>query len=60
MRYEFKVLVEVERESGKFVSREEIGDQIRESLENADAGTFYGGADGDSAYNVIDWSVEDL
>lgn len=58
MRFEFTILVEVEREQGKFATREEIGEQILETLEAADPGQVDGiGADGDSVYTTITWDV---
>ena len=58
MQFSFSITVEVDRESGKFASREEIRDAIREALESADPGEVFGvGADGDSTYTVTDWSV---
>jgi hypothetical protein len=60
MRFEFKVSVEVERESGKFASRDEIAEELRTALADADPGQVSGvGADGDSYYNTIEWEVND-
>lgn len=59
-RFKFVVEVEVERESGKFASRDEMAEQIQDALEGADPGSLYGiGADGDSDYSVVDWTVEE-
>lgn len=49
---QFTVTVEYERESGKFVSRDEIADVIVEALEGADIELSGLGADGDSEYTV--------
>jgi hypothetical protein len=60
MRFEFNVSVEVERESGKFASRDEIGEEIRTAIADADPGQISGvGADGMSEYNVIEFEVND-
>lgn len=55
----FKVKVTVERQEGKFASRDEMSEPITEWLENANEGSIDGiGADGDSTYEVTDWEVE--
>lgn len=60
MSFKFTIEVEVERVSGKFASKDEIADQIREALDSADPGTISNvGADSDSEYEVVNWSVED-
>ena len=57
-RATFVIEVELERESGKFASRDELIDEIKEWLEDANQGTVDGvGADGDSVYEVTEWSV---
>lgn len=59
MRFNLTVQVEVERESGKFAGRDEIEDQIKEAIGDADPGSISGvGADGDSEYSVTVWEVE--
>lgn len=59
MKFRFEVFVEVERVQGKFASRDEVEDTIREMLEQANEGTVDGvGADGDTEYEINDWSVE--
>lgn len=56
----FTVTVELERESGKFASRDEMAEQIRDELEGVDPGELSGlGADGESVYRVESWEVED-
>lgn len=58
-RFKFEVEVTVERTTGKFASREELADAIRDMLENADEGSIYSvGADGDSEYETTEWQVE--
>jgi len=58
MRFTFQVEVEVEREEGKFATRDELGDQLREAIEGADPGTVDG--DNGGTYNVIQFDVEEL
>lgn len=55
MRFTFVVEVEVEREEGKFASRDEIREQIQEALESADPQS-YDGENGGS-YATTEWSV---
>lgn len=57
MNFRFVVEVEVSREQGKFATREEIHDQIKESLEQADPGTMEG--DNGGQYNVDSWNVSE-
>jgi hypothetical protein len=57
MRFEYKVTVEVERSEGKFASRDELGEQIREALESADPGQLDGENGG--VYETNEWTVED-
>jgi hypothetical protein len=58
MKFTFTVEVEVQRESGKFAARDEIEEQLREEIEGANPGSVDGvGADGDTTYEVIEWSV---
>ncbi len=60
-RFTFTVHVELERDEGKFASRAEMADAIREWLEGADEGAVYGiGADGgESTYNTTSWEVDE-
>lgn len=52
--FTFTVEVTLERESGKFVSRDEMADELETALQDADPGTV----DVDeTTYNVTDWSV---
>lgn len=55
--FTFTVTAVVERSEGKFASRDELADQIRESIESADPGSLYG--DNGSQYDVTEWTVED-
>lgn len=60
LRFAFTVTVEIERESGKFASREEIAEVLIEWLESADQGTVDGiGADGESSYSTTSWEVDE-
>ena len=59
-RFTFTVTVELERESGKFAPRDEMSLAIAEWLENANEGSLDGiGSDGDSTYEVTDWTIEE-
>lgn len=59
--FTFTVTVELEREQGKFATRDEMAEAIIEWLQNADEGSIYGiGADGDSTYNTTQWEVEQV
>lgn len=58
--FTFTVTVELERETGKFATRDEMAEAIIEWLEAADEGTIDGiGADGESTYNTTSWQVEE-
>jgi hypothetical protein len=54
MQILFEVAVEVEKEQGKFVSKDEIIDQIASELESVDPGTLYVE---ESTYAVVSWEV---
>lgn len=58
MRFTYAVNVEVERDSGPFASRDEIGEQVQEALEGADYGEWSGDAGG--AYSTTDFDVEEV
>lgn len=59
-KFTFTVTVEVEREEGKFASREEMAEAIIEWLESADEGSIDGiGADAESTYTTTLWEVEE-
>lgn len=55
--FRFTIEVEVERESGKFMARDEVAESLMEALEDADPGQVEGGSDGDSVMAVISWDV---
>jgi hypothetical protein len=57
MRMKFTIEVEVARTSGKFVSKDEIRESIREEIEGADPGSITVGDN--SEYETTSWSVED-
>lgn len=58
MIFNFEIEVEVERETGKFMSRDEIEEQLVEKIESGDlSDDIYGGPDGDSTYNVVNSTV---
>lgn len=58
--FSFMVNVTLERESGKFMARDEMSEQLIEWIEGADQGQVDGGPDGDSVYTVTDFSVEEV
>ena len=59
-RFAFTVRVELERSQGKFATRDEMADNLRDAIEGADPGGVYGIGDyGDSDYDVVSWEVED-
>lgn len=61
MRFTYEVTIEVERESGKFASRDEIGEELQAELERANPSSVDGvGADSDSIYNVIEFEVQEV
>lgn len=62
MQFEFTVTIEVERESGKFASRDEISEAIGDALGDAvDSIDLDGiGPDGESVYVVSDSNVEEI
>ena len=60
MRFVFTVEVELERESGKFASRDDIAVELVDRLLAAVAYEVDGvGADGDSVYSVYDFEVRE-
>jgi hypothetical protein len=60
IRFTFTVTVELQHEQGKFAPRDEIAEQLLESLNDADPMTLYGlGADSDSTYNTVSWETEE-
>jgi hypothetical protein len=58
VNFTYTVSVSVERDEGKFASRDEVAEQLQEALESADPGSVDGvGADGSSTYSVVNWDV---
>lgn len=55
MNLSFTVSVTVERETGKFASREELGNAISEALEEADPSSI--DTDNDATYTTTEWIV---
>lgn len=52
---EFTVTVELERDSGKFISKDELAEFVQQSIEDADPSQV----DVDeSSYSVVGWSVD--
>ncbi len=56
-QFTFTVNVTMERDEGKFESRDAMADFLREALEGVDPGTFQG--DNGGTYSVTDWQVDD-
>lgn len=57
MRFRYVVEVEVERDEGKFASRDELGGQIQESLEGANPDSLEGDEGG--SYSVVAFEVNE-
>lgn len=57
MDFQFIVSASVERDEGKFASRDELAEQITDAILSADPGSLEGEAGG--TYSVISWTVED-
>lgn len=55
MRFTFIVEIEVEREQGKFASRDELSEQLQQALDDANPGDLTG--EGEGQYTVTDWGV---
>jgi hypothetical protein len=59
MRFEMKVIVEVERLEGKFASRDELEQEIFNAISDANPSQIDNvGADGASSYEITSWEVE--
>lgn len=59
MRFEMKVVVEIERLEGKFAPRDELEQEIFDALHDANPSEISNvGADGASTYEVTSWEVE--
>ncbi len=62
MSHKFKLTVTVEltRTEGKFASRDEMIEALRDEIEGMDPGEIYGlGADGESTYEITSWEVDE-
>ncbi len=57
MHFTFTVEVEIEKTEGKFASRDDLGDQLREEIEAADPGNLSGENGGE--YETTQWDVEE-
>lgn len=55
MQFHFHVTVEVERIQGKFIARDELGEEIKNELDRADPGSIY---TGESEYETKGFDVE--
>lgn len=55
MAVELTVRVQLERQSGKFVSKDEAAEALIEEINSADSGELY---IGDSVYTITDWEVQ--
>jgi hypothetical protein len=55
--FTFAVEVTLEREQGKFVSREDMASELETALQDADPGSV---DVEESTYNVADWSVNQV
>lgn len=55
--FTFAVEVTLERESGKFVSREDMASELETALQDADPGSV---DVEETTYNVTDWSVNQV
>jgi hypothetical protein len=54
--FRFVVIVETERDEGKFVSNDSLREEILDALEGADPGSI--NVD-ESSYSTVMWEVED-
>lgn len=54
--FTFTVTVEVERDEGKFASRDEIAEQIQDAIEGANPDSIDGENGG--VYSVTSWEIE--
>jgi hypothetical protein len=57
VRFLYTVGVEVERDEGKFASRDEIAEQIEQALIDADLGTI--SCDEGGEYSTTEWGVQE-
>jgi hypothetical protein len=56
MKLEFKVTADVTKMAGPFVNKDEIREEIRDAIQNADPVDL---EFGNSEYTIDDWTVED-
>jgi hypothetical protein len=57
VKFTFVVEVEVERDEGKFASRDELADQLSQAIEGADPGSLTG--DNGGEYSTTGWEVSE-
>jgi hypothetical protein len=57
MKFTYKIEVEAGRIEGKFASREELGEQIVDALDNANPSDLEGEAGG--VYEIVAWDVSE-
>ena len=57
MEFSYTVNVSVERSEGKFASRDELGEQIQQALDDANPDSLEGENGG--TYEITDWEVEE-
>jgi len=55
MQFIFVVNVEIEREQGKFASRDELAQELEQAIADADPGTIEG--DNGGEYSISSWNV---
>lgn len=55
MHFTFIVEIDVEREQGKFATRDELREQLQQALDDANPGELTGESEGQ--YNVASWEV---
>ena len=59
MKIQFTVDIEIERIQGKMVTKDELADEILESIEAANPSSLSGlGPDSNSEYEITDYVVE--
>jgi hypothetical protein len=55
--FSFTVNVTAEKTSGKFTSKDELADEIRDAIEQADPGSI--DPTGEGEYEITEWEVVD-
>ena len=58
MHFTFTIDIEVQRSQGKFATRDELIDQLREAIEGADPGQLSGENGGE--YETCGWDVNEV